>query len=123
MLRGRPIDGARELEQVVAAPLPKVLEYYARLFLGQSLKIQGNLGAAQREFARAADLFPGAQSPRLALSQVARERGDLGRGVELLTVLDRQPQAIAGDPWHDYHHAHEPSADALVRALRAWSRP
>jgi tetratricopeptide (TPR) repeat protein len=121
-LRGRPIDGAGELERVLAVPPSELLEYYARLFLGQSLKVQGRLEAAQREFARAAELFPGAQSPRLALSEIARESGDLGRALELLTVLNRRPQAIALDPWHTYHHMHEPSADALVRRLRAWSR-
>jgi hypothetical protein len=123
-LRGRHAEAVRELERVVAEPLPETLEYYARLILGQMLKRLGRPSDASRAFARAAELFPEAQSPRLALSQLAREQGDRRGAIEALAFLRRPSSAaVRRDPWHDYHQVHEPDAHALMGRLRAeWSR-
>ena len=69
---------------------------------------------------RAAQLYPGAQTPRLALSALARRRGDrLGAQTEIRRVFDLPASPPArDDPWWTYHTAQARNADALLEELR-----
>jgi tetratricopeptide (TPR) repeat protein len=123
-VRGRHADAVRELERAVAAPLPSALEYCARLFLGQSLQHVGRTAEAAAAFSRARELYPDALSPALALSQLARARGDLRGAVEALSLLQSRSSPVPGsDPWHEYHYTHQPTGEHLVERLRErWTR-
>jgi tetratricopeptide (TPR) repeat protein len=75
-LQGRHGDAAAQLKQAMATEGDSLTRYYASLFLGTELQALGDLDEARRSFERAAALYPRAQSPHLALSQLARRSGD-----------------------------------------------
>ena len=69
-------EAASELRRVVTALTDPQQLYYAELFLGAEEAALGNREAARAAYDRAAELFPQAQSPLLALSEIARRSGD-----------------------------------------------
>ena len=98
------------------------LRYDAELFAGAEEEALGRYDAARDEYARAQALFPGAQSPLVALSQLARRRGDRAAALAAIQQLfDLPPPGAEGrdDPWWNYHKAQARNAQALVDAVRA----
>ena len=84
------------------------LLYLAELFLGRQEEVRNNGAAARAHFERAAALYPRAQSPRLALSQLSRRAGDRSGAQRELRVLVELPEdeRQREDPWWNYYDAH-----------------
>lgn len=103
---GRHEEASEELRRAIADGASGELLYLAHLFLGRAEEALGRDGAARAAFDRASALYPKAQSPRLALSQIARRAGNRA-------VAQRELQAIATlpdderrreDPWWRYYN-------------------
>ena len=84
-----------------AASREHVLQYYASLFLGVA-EAEGAPDAAAEAFERAARLFPTAQAPLLALSELALGRGDRAAAIAALDRLAALPTSGRDDPWWTY---------------------
>ena len=112
---GQPEEGARELRQAVATllsdegakagPDATLMLYFAEMFFGAAAEELGQGDRARASYARAAELFPGAPSPNLALSQLALRANDR---VAALAAVERALQPTGGergreDPWWRYH--------------------
>jgi tetratricopeptide (TPR) repeat protein len=118
--KGRHADAVSELTRALADPaLSRDLRYDALLLVGREHETLVQLDRARDAFERAAALLPRAQSPRLALSQLARTRGDRGAAVAALQPLElSDTSGDSDDPWWDFTRVHTPSADALMTELR-----
>lgn len=103
LAHGRPQEAAEELRQV-AFPDDRELEYFAALFLGAAEEGSGRLDQARDAYQRAAAIVPLAQSPYVALSALARRRGDrAGALKEIQHVFDLPDHAADdADPWWAY---------------------
>ena len=96
------------------------LEYWGSLFLGEAEQALKHDDAARESFERAAALYPDAQSPRLALSALARR---WGRRDAALVAIDRmfgltKTRGIDSDPWWTYFAAQGRHAASLLDRLR-----
>jgi tetratricopeptide (TPR) repeat protein len=102
---GRPAEACDELHRAITAGAGGHLLYLAELFLGRAEEARGNDDAARAAFARASALYPNAQSPRLALSQIARRAGNRAaaqRELQALAALSADDQRRE-DPWWLYY--------------------
>ena len=116
-LRGRHAEALRELERVVAeAGENRLLAYYARLLHGRELEASGRLSEARAAYQQATRLFPAAQTPRIALSQLLRASGDADAAG---AMLERLVDEAADDPWWDYYSSAGRSYNEMVQALGA----
>jgi hypothetical protein len=97
-----------------------LLRYFVALFLGAAEEALGNDAQATASYARAAALYPTAQSPHLALSALARRRGDRTGALNALqrTFDLSKTDSERQDPWWTYHVAHGRHAEALLEELR-----
>jgi hypothetical protein len=120
LLRGRHKEAADELRQAYASVDDDLLRYYSALFLGAAEEALGNHERAAESYARAADLYPTAQSPHLALSALARRRGDReGALREIQRVFDLPATGPERqDPWWTYLVAQARNADRRLEELR-----
>jgi tetratricopeptide (TPR) repeat protein len=119
-LLGHHAEAADELRHALTGLDDDQLRYYGALFLGAEEEALGRFDAAREAYLRAAALYPGAQSPHLAVSQLARRTGDRAgalRAIQQVFELSRAGPA-RDDPWWTYHTAQARNADALVDALR-----
>ena len=115
---GNHREAVEELHKALAGSPPPVLQYYASLLLGREESALGHAALAREAYAHASELFPDAQSPRLGLSQVARDAGDRAGAVEALG--DLKPRATGSDdPWWNYNRTHLPGAQELLSRLRS----
>jgi hypothetical protein len=74
---------------------------------------------AREQYTRAARLYPNAQSPLFALSQLADSSGDLeGALFNMQRVFALSRTDSMGDPWWVYDLSHVRDADALVAEMR-----
>lgn len=119
-LQGRHREAAAALEHGHAGALSPSLQYYAAMFLGDEEQALGHREAAQAHYDRAAQLYPRAQSPRLALGQLARRYGDrpaaLRAIAQVLTLPFVRPES--DDPWWLYPNQQPEKAAALLADLR-----
>jgi tetratricopeptide (TPR) repeat protein len=112
---GRAEEAMLELRQAVttllsgegekAAPDATLMLYFAEMFFGAAAEEVGQGDRARASYARAAELFPGAPSPNLALSQLALRANDR---LAALAAVERalQPggdERERDDPWWRYH--------------------
>ncbi len=120
LLRGRYKEAADELRLATTSAEEDLLRYYGALFLGAAEEALEDYDGANAAYARGAQLYPAAQTPRLALSALARRRGDrLGAQAEIRRVFDLPASPPArDDPWWTYHTAQARNADALLEELR-----
>ena len=119
-LQGDHAEAARELHRGAVETDDTALQYRAWLFLGNEEQALGRLDAARDAYRKAAALYPRAQSPWLALSQLARRSGDRAAALEAVGQVLALP-ALAddrADPWWSYHAGTGPLADALLAELR-----
>ena len=81
------------------------LLYLAELFLGRAEEARGDHAASRAAFLRASALYPNAQSPRLALSQIARRTGDRAAAQRELQFIAALPddERRREDPWWLYY--------------------
>lgn len=115
-LLGNHDEAITELKQAEAVMTDPQLSYYAALFLGQEHEMLGHLDVAREQFEHAALLYPGAQSPLLALSYLAHRQGDAPGA---LAALERAVTLrVNQDPWWGYNVAHVRNADALMDEMR-----
>jgi tetratricopeptide (TPR) repeat protein len=102
---GRHAEAAEELERAIEGGAAGQTLYFATLFLGRAEEARGRRDAARSAFERASALYPNAQSPRLALSQIARRAGDRRAAQQELQVLAGLPgdERRREDPWWTYY--------------------
>jgi tetratricopeptide (TPR) repeat protein len=118
-LQGRQDEALAELQKLPADLGDPVVAYFARLFAGRAEELLDRQVAARRSFERAAALFPGAQSPHLALSRLAIVRDERAAASRVLSVLAAPVEdAVRSDPWWTYHTGPGRAADALVADFR-----
>ena len=128
-LLGQPRQAELELRQAVTtllseggsepSPDARLMLYFAEMFYGAAAEELGERDRAQAAYTRAAELFPGAPSPSLALSQLAL------RGNDRLAAVDavrRAMEAPGGprdreDPWWRYHAIQGRDADSWFARL------
>lgn len=123
---GRHEEAARLLTEAAPFATDPVMAYYLRLFLGESAVAIGQQDVAQTSFQHAAELFPSAQTPRVALSQLARSLGNGAGAHAALGPLFALPADAPDryDPWWDYHRGEGRYSDALFSDLyRLLERP
>lgn len=119
-LLGAQDDAVAELERARMALSDPQQRYYAEVFLGRALEDRGDFAEAQQAYARAHDLAPGAQTPLLALSQLARRRDDFeGARSAIEELAHLADTSDDSDPWWFYFVSHAQHADALV--ADAWA--
>jgi tetratricopeptide (TPR) repeat protein len=116
---GKAQDAVDELRPAVASTDDPLLQYFGSMFLGAAEEALGHLPGARDAYARAAMLYPRAQSPYLALSALATRRGDrAGALTEIRRVFDlRGAQDQREDPWWAYHVAQGRNTDELLEQL------
>ncbi len=120
-LQGHHQEAIGELQQAIAATDDRLLLYYADMFLGDEEQTRGHRDAARSAYQRAAALYPLAQSPHLALSQLARRYGDRARALASIRQVFRvtADQANCDDPLWAYHVSAFWNADELLAGWRA----
>jgi tetratricopeptide (TPR) repeat protein len=124
-LRGRYEQAARELEQAVTALSSGrsmaaddgLLAYYAEMFLGAAAESLGRREMARSSYTRAAALYPGAPSPRLALSRLALSRNDRAAALRALREALQPGDEDRDDPLWRYHVVQGRDADAWLARL------
>lgn len=114
-LTGNHRDAAAELRRAVAAEPEPLLAYYALLFLGAEEEALGRLAEAREAYGSAGSLYPGATTPRLALSQLLRRQGDREEALRLIgeVLSPASERSARSDPMRRYHR----SAGRHVRAM------
>jgi tetratricopeptide (TPR) repeat protein len=115
-LLGNHENAVAQLQQASAALNDRQRSYYAALYLGLEFEMLCRRSEARAQYERAAELYPAAQSPLLALSQLARSEDDVKSA---LTALDRVFALPRGDLWKDdpwwvYNQAHARDSVALI---------
>jgi hypothetical protein len=121
-LTGRHVEAASELRLAMPMLEDEDLRYYGELFAGVEEEALGHFDAARDLYERAAVLFPLAQSPYIALSELAHRRGDRAAAAAAMRKVFELPRSADGvnrDPWWTYHTAQARNADLLLDAVRA----
>lgn len=121
---GRHEEAAAELRTAIEADRDRERLYLAQLFLGRAEEALGQRDEASRRYEQAAGLYPSAQSPRLALAQLARESGDRAGALRALqnVVTRRSADIDVNDPWWVYYHPHLKDAAELMEEMRTIGR-
>jgi tetratricopeptide (TPR) repeat protein len=119
-LRQKHDEALRELRTATALVKEPIQQYYVHLFSGQVESELGRREDARVSFERAAALFPGAQTPRLALSELAAKGGDAAAALAALQPSPAAARDARDDPWWTYDEAYARDWPALVARLRAW---
>lgn len=86
---GRNPEALAELQAASGQEGSRMVHYYNVLFLGDVLTDLGRLDEARPAFEAAAALYPGADSPRLGISRIESERGDMRSARRALGPLTR----------------------------------
>ena len=121
---GRTSDAAGELTRAgAAATRGGFLDYYASLLRGRFSRTRGQFAAARDAFDHAAALYPDAPSPRLALSELALAQGDHAGSLTWLRDAAPAARTDVDEPWWSLDRLHEPSAEALLTAIRRATPP
>jgi tetratricopeptide (TPR) repeat protein len=111
-----------ELTQALSSIRNETLQYYGRLFLGQAAAESGDTVRARTALEGALQLAPSAQSPLLALSQLAYSRGDVAEASARLARVAEPASPELDDPWWLYHTTvgrfFPPSYEQIVEGLR-----
>jgi tetratricopeptide (TPR) repeat protein len=120
-LRGRHKEAAATLRRALDETHDLPLVYFGSLFLGAEEQALGREAEARASYERARTCRPGAQAPRLAISQLARRAGDRVQALaELRAVLTLPSDEVSRyDPLWDYHVSRTSEADILFTELRS----
>ena len=119
-LRGQHAEAATELRRAVTTVDDPLLRYYAELFVGDEAESLGDRELARASYGRAAALYPSAQSPYLAISQLEKRDGnrDAARVViERLLMLSGE-RGEREDPWWGYQRSAGRHTDTLLADMR-----
>jgi tetratricopeptide (TPR) repeat protein len=115
-LLGRHGEAAADLRSALERGLEGRIAYDAWLLLGREEEAVGRSEPARDAFARAMKLYPGAQSPRLGLSLLARAEGDRAEARSALEQLS-QKGPNGEDPWWSFDKRHTPGVDELYAQM------
>jgi len=122
-LQGRAVDAVKELRAALPGLTNPLLIYYAQLFLGRELETLNQVAGAQAAYQHAAELYPHAQAPRLALSQLAVRAGDR----QVAVTESRRAFGATDDhddPWWSYDvSAGRAAAIVFERMWKAFPGP
>ena len=121
-LVGRHADAATELRLALALVQEADLRYYGELFAGAEEEALGHGDSAQAAYQRASEIAPLAQSPYLALSELAHRRGNRAGAWAAMQKVFALPAAAdreRDDPWWRYHTVQAKNAQELLDALQA----
>jgi hypothetical protein len=118
--RGRHQEAIVELRRATMATKNRLLLYYGNMFLGSEADALGLTDEARRSYERAGELYPQAQSPRLAISSLAARAGDRAEALSSIeSVLGREEAQFADDPWWSYYTSQARDLEGIVTALYA----
>ena len=102
-LRGRTQEAVTVLRRAAGHGTDRIVQYYGWMFYGAALGQAGLPDEGLQAFRSAAALYPTAQSPQLAISQLA---ADSGNPALARAALERVFAPAAGsrpdDPWWNY---------------------
>ena len=115
---GRHAEALAEL-QAVPPQQDTVVAFYTHLVRGDVERAMARYDAAQRSYQQALELFPSAQSARMALGHLARLRSNRDAALALLQPALTAPLPRSDDPWWDYFRGDGRNSEALFRRLRA----
>jgi len=120
LLRGKPQEAADQLREVMTSSAEPIIRYYGALFLGAAEEELGHWDEARARYTQAADLYPAAQSPHLALSALARRRGDRAGALREIDAVFELPSGEPefSDPWWTYHVVQARNAEELIEQVR-----
>jgi tetratricopeptide (TPR) repeat protein len=113
-------DAAVELRRVLDSADAPLIRFYASMFLGAADENTGTADAAVESYTHAAELYPTAQSPHVALSALARRRGDRAgawRAMQRVFALPAE-ETERDDPWWTYVRQQGRDAELLLHELR-----
>ena len=121
MARGRSSDAVPELQRAVKLDADETVKYYAWMFLGAALAETGSAAEAIRAYRSASALFPHAQSPQLAISQIAGEQGNISAARDALERALAPVEAAMDrfDPWWVYLRGHGRNLDSVHEIFAA----
>jgi tetratricopeptide (TPR) repeat protein len=119
-LQDHAADAVAQLKRAATAATTPVQRYYARLFLGDALEATNQREEARAAYTEAAALFPRAQSPRLALSELAARYGDRDIVAEAMTSVVARPdeETEQDDPWWSYARSSGRDSEAMMEEAR-----
>lgn len=108
-----------ELQQAAASTKDPQLLYYSSLYMGCEFAMLSLQSEARDQYERAASLYPTAQSPLLALSQLARGSDDVQGAFLAIQRVFELPRTDAwkDDPWWTYDLSHVRDAEALIEEM------
>jgi tetratricopeptide (TPR) repeat protein len=115
-VRGHYAEAADALRRALEGTFEPAPRYLGALFLGEAEQALGHREAAEAAYSQALGLYPDAQSVHLALSQLARRRGDRAGALaaaERLFAL-KGDERSRRDPWWDYGNAAWQPHDTLL---------
>jgi len=118
--RGRHQDAIVELRQATMETDNRLLQYYGQMFLGTEAAALDLTDEARRAFERAADLYPNAQSPHLAISALATRMGDRAEALTAIQpVITGDDPLLSDDPWWSYYTSQARGLSGIVEVLYA----
>jgi tetratricopeptide (TPR) repeat protein len=117
-------EAASELRKSIESGIRGDQLYYAELFLGREEEVLGRKADARLHYENAAELYPRAQSPRLALAQLARQSGDRNGAWGAFKIVTGLPSfdLARWDPWWEYYEYHKDDERSLVEQMHGLSR-
>lgn len=120
LLLGDAPRACAELRKAAAMIEDPQISYYNSLYLGRALESLSLHDEARRQYAFAAELYPAAQSPLLALSLLARNNDDLEGAIVSLHRIFEMPTADSreADPWWIYDRAHVRDAEHRMQEMQ-----
>jgi hypothetical protein len=101
-LRGEHVEAETLLRTAVGDAKEPLLQYYATLFLGAEEEALSDRAQARHLYDAATDLYPEAQSPRLALSLLSAVDGKHDDALGMMAAVLGSPGAERKDPWWTY---------------------
>jgi hypothetical protein len=103
-LMNRHAEAVLDLHRARELTTDREQSYYIRLFLGREEELLGRRDEARRHFEAAAELYPRAQSPSLAISRLAASRGDFSGARQALDggLRSIPTEPYSEDPWWIY---------------------
>jgi len=117
---GHDDEAVAELSRASDTLTNPELRYDLQLCLGRSQAAMGDRAEARASYDRAAAAFPLAETPLLALSELARHAGDGPAAIAALERLLNLPENRPDDPWWTYDTSSSRDADLLMtQALAA----
>jgi hypothetical protein len=124
-LQGRHDEAVSELQRAATDTRDSQLLYDALMFLGNEEQALGHRDRARDSYKKAAALYPRAQSPHLALSELARRSGDRPGALRALQQMLTLPadESQRHDPWWTYYDGQGRDAGSLLAEVRALFPP